>query len=240
MLTGSFYVSGNGCLAFFHQAVYDFIEQVVNELAEKKVTQRSLQAAQRREELLGAAKKLFAEHGYHATSTRSINQEIGMADGLMYHYFPGGKQEILDTIIQEDIRKKTELAKEAISSIQPCQTIDALLYTLGRSIIKHSAHDEQLMVIFMREGRMIIDLYREQIKGHLLHMFQDIKELFPPYIDNGVVRKLDPGMMAIQFLSMFNMYMMKIILFGPDSDYPLREEDMLRNIVEHTLQTWQH
>ncbi|NGX99115.1 MAG: helix-turn-helix transcriptional regulator, partial [Candidatus Afipia apatlaquensis] len=34
------------------------------------------------------------------TSTKEINRAIGMADGLMYYYFPEGKQQILDAVIQ--------------------------------------------------------------------------------------------------------------------------------------------
>ncbi|MGA9173636.1 MAG: helix-turn-helix domain-containing protein [Thermoactinomyces sp.] len=52
------------------------------------MTSRDLQAAKRRKQLLEAAKKLFAEKGYHNTSTKEINRAIGMADGLIYHYFP--------------------------------------------------------------------------------------------------------------------------------------------------------
>jgi len=67
-----------------------------------KANMRQEQAAETRRNLLDAAQKLFAENGYSATPVRSINRKIGMADGLLYHYFPGGKKEILQVIILEN------------------------------------------------------------------------------------------------------------------------------------------
>ena len=60
-----------------------------------------MQAAERREQIFQGAKELFGEHGFHGTSMRMINKHVGITDGLLYHYFPGGKQEILETIFAE-------------------------------------------------------------------------------------------------------------------------------------------
>ena len=42
----------------------------------KRMTSRQLQAIERRQQLLDAAKKLFAKNGYYNTSVRSITQFI--------------------------------------------------------------------------------------------------------------------------------------------------------------------
>jgi AcrR family transcriptional regulator len=53
---------------------------------------RQRRAAERREEtrerLLAAALEVFAEQGYHAGTTKTITQRAGVADGLLFHYFP--------------------------------------------------------------------------------------------------------------------------------------------------------
>lgn len=58
---------------------------------------------QQREHILDVARDLFAQNGYEATTTRQLNKAVGIADGLMYYYFPHGKQEILDTIVRQGI-----------------------------------------------------------------------------------------------------------------------------------------
>ena len=73
--------------------------------ATEKMTMRQEQAAETRRKLLDSAKKLFAERGYSATPIRLINGDIGMADGLLYHYFPGGKKEILQVLVRENFEQ---------------------------------------------------------------------------------------------------------------------------------------
>jgi hypothetical protein len=46
-------------------------------------------------DVLLAAIELFAERGYHATTTRDIAARVGMSTGAMYAYFPS-KKELLD------------------------------------------------------------------------------------------------------------------------------------------------
>lgn len=66
---------------------------------------RQKKAAQTRKTLLDAARKLFAQHGYAGTSMRAISRNAGMADGLMYHYFPGGKKELFQVILKESLEQ---------------------------------------------------------------------------------------------------------------------------------------
>ena len=71
----------------------------------EKKSMRQEQAAETRRNLLDAALKLFAENGYDATPVRSINYQAGVADGLLYHYFPEGKKEILQVLVIEQIEQ---------------------------------------------------------------------------------------------------------------------------------------
>ena len=49
---------------------------------------RQHQAQARREQILEAAVRLFAQYGYDGTSTRQIAQEVHITEGLIFHYFP--------------------------------------------------------------------------------------------------------------------------------------------------------
>lgn len=49
---------------------------------------RRQQPEQRREEIVQAAIRLFCEKGYEGTTIRDIAREVGVAEGLIYHYFP--------------------------------------------------------------------------------------------------------------------------------------------------------
>lgn len=59
-----------------------------------KATAAETRPDNRREELLLAAARLFAQHGFEATSMRDIAREVGMLAGSMYYHFPS-KEELV-------------------------------------------------------------------------------------------------------------------------------------------------
>src|SRR5215216_2715804 len=71
-----------------------------NTPTERRPTARQRLAAARREQILETALKLFAERGFDATSTKQIAKEVGVAEGLIFHYFPT-KASLLTAILQD-------------------------------------------------------------------------------------------------------------------------------------------
>jgi AcrR family transcriptional regulator len=53
---------------------------------------------QKKQLIIDTALKLFAEHGFHATSISQIAKKAGISKGLTYNYF-NSKKEILDEIV---------------------------------------------------------------------------------------------------------------------------------------------
>ncbi|MDD6039293.1 MAG: TetR/AcrR family transcriptional regulator [bacterium] len=54
---------------------------------------------ERRKEIIGAARQLFIDKGYDATSTTDIMKAVGIAKGTLYYHF-SSKEEILDALIE--------------------------------------------------------------------------------------------------------------------------------------------
>jgi AcrR family transcriptional regulator len=66
----------------------------------KSLTQRDLQAARRRNQLLDIALALFAERGVENISIKDLAAEAEIAPGLIYHYFHS-KDDLLDAVFQQ-------------------------------------------------------------------------------------------------------------------------------------------
>jgi AcrR family transcriptional regulator len=66
----------------------------------RQPTVRQRQAAARQKQILKTALKLFAAQGFDATSTRQIAKEAGIAEGLIFHYFPT-KASLLTAILED-------------------------------------------------------------------------------------------------------------------------------------------
>lgn len=62
-------------------------------------TKREQQAEQRRIQLIDAALELFSERGIEATRVSDIARAAGVAQGLLYHYFPS-KDALVAAIIE--------------------------------------------------------------------------------------------------------------------------------------------
>ena len=56
------------------------------------ITPRRQQKEERREQILDAAVRVFSEKGFAGASMRDISREVGVTEGLIYHYFEGKDQ----------------------------------------------------------------------------------------------------------------------------------------------------
>ena len=65
------------------------------------VVTRKEQATQSRAKLVRIAQQLFIAQGYDATPVSQILAEAGMARGALYHYFPNGKEQLFEAVIDE-------------------------------------------------------------------------------------------------------------------------------------------
>ena len=65
----------------------------------------------RRQEILDVARRHFADKGYENTSVRAIIDEIGIAKGTFYHYFPS-KLAVIDALVDG-------ILEESLGAMEP-------------------------------------------------------------------------------------------------------------------------
>ena len=73
---------------------------------------RAAQAERTRRQILETAQRLFAEHGYDATSLQMIADEMGLTKAAVYYHFPA-KSEILQAAMRPGIEWVSLLLDEA-------------------------------------------------------------------------------------------------------------------------------
>ncbi len=71
---------------------------------------------QQRQNIIAVSRELFTEKGYTETSTREINERAGIAEGLLYYYFPKGKRQLLDVIVHEGVEDRVRVAENLTAS----------------------------------------------------------------------------------------------------------------------------
>lgn len=116
-----------------------------NEHAQKSRRERSKQ--EKLERIEAAARRLFAERGFEATTTRDIAEEAGIATGTLFVYFPE-KLDLLVHIYRCDIERVTEAELDALEPGVPldeaCARVFEALYDFYRA-------DTRLARTFVKE-----------------------------------------------------------------------------------------
>jgi AcrR family transcriptional regulator len=104
-------------------------------------------AAERQGQILAAARTLFAERGFHATTTRDLAAAADINDALIYRYFPD-KQAILAALIDEAIAVFQDLPKSPEQAGLP---LDSLLELMGTAFVNAIRDNLDLVTILIGE-----------------------------------------------------------------------------------------
>jgi AcrR family transcriptional regulator len=76
-----------------------------------------LKAPERREQLMEVAARLFAEHGYDATTTAAIAEAAGITEPVLYRHFEN-KKDMFKAILRDATERMISYWHEVISGIQ--------------------------------------------------------------------------------------------------------------------------
>ncbi|TYP76601.1 TetR/AcrR family transcriptional regulator [Paenibacillus methanolicus] len=197
---------------------------------------RQEQAAETREKLLRTAKALFAQNGYHGTPVRAINREIGMADGILYHYFPGGKREMLGVLLQEIFIEKGKLIEASSEELDNLPLKEALELISSR-LTKLFLEDKDFMRILFREHE-VLDIEGAVLLSKLIverHTW--FASMLESRHERGEIRKMDFLFAAKQFISMNLLYVVSSIIGINFTGTEDLTEYRLRAIA-HTVDLW--
>ncbi len=197
---------------------------------------RQIQAAETRRKILQQAKILFFREGYHKTTVRSIHRALNMADGILYHYFPGGKRELLTVLIQEGFEEQLGKLNSSNSDLESLPLKEALkkIYELGNELF---TGDIELMRILFRES----DVMELSETIHLSNLLHERLQWFAGFLqrryEKGEVRKMNFEIAARQFMSMsIQDIVSKLINIELLSDL---SRDITRDqIIDHMLDLW--
>ena len=110
-------------------------------------TDRAAAQAEKRQVLLDAAVRVFAEKGYHASRVGDIAEEAGVAYGLLYHYF-ASKEELLETVFRETWSQLLEAFARVGESDEPAHE---QLRQVAAILLRSWRRDPDLVRVLVRE-----------------------------------------------------------------------------------------
>ena len=163
-----------------------------------KVPQRMSPDA-RRAQLLAVALDLFAERGYHATSITHIIEKASVARGTFYQYFRS-KQEIFDDLLDQ-LFEQVSSAVSPIAIASPEQIAVAVRANI-EGLCRRLQENLPMGRVLLEQAVGINEAGREQLRAFYQRVLDRIERAVSVGQKLGVVRRGDPGLIAIFLLAM--------------------------------------
>lgn len=140
---------------------------------------------QRESDIIEAATRLFADEGFHGTSTRKIAAAAGVSEGTLFHYF-STKNVLLLAILDHFYNHLCDSAQEGIQDIMG--TRDRLLF-LARNHLRSLMENQALMMRLIQVYLSVDANYYKDYKNSPLHDFNyRYTRIFDNVIHEGMER----------------------------------------------------
>jgi AcrR family transcriptional regulator len=131
-------------------------------------------------EILSAAARAFAEHGYHGMSMRDLAKATGRAPATLYNYFDS-KEELLFTLQRDSFDALIAGAEHALAGVvDPGARLDAFV----TSHVRYFAANPDVMRVLVHEAAALPPPHRGDIRARKQRYFD---------IGHSIVRDLVNG-----------------------------------------------
>jgi AcrR family transcriptional regulator len=197
----------------------------------RRPTARQRQAAARRKEILKTALGLFAAQGFDATSTRQIAKEAGIAEGLIFHYFPT-KAGLLTAILED----RLEGGRAFRSRLRPLledaggKPASEVLRAVASGWLAALRRDEEIVVVLFTTAQTNAEV-RQAWRGLIREGTELLTGYLAARVEAGELRKDLPletaGTMFVSSLIIFFLVHRDL----PDPEWHERSEDHARELI---------
>jgi TetR/AcrR family transcriptional regulator, fatty acid metabolism regulator protein len=146
---------------------------------------RSAATGDKREAIMRAATKVFAQSGYFNSKVADVAREAGVADGTVYLYFKS-KEEILRSIFE---RNTSEAVREGRAELARIADPREKLRRIARQHLERLGADRDLAIVFQVELRGTTKFMEEFSAAGLAEYLGLIREVFEEGQAAGVFRR---------------------------------------------------
>jgi AcrR family transcriptional regulator len=137
----------------------------------------------RADEIIDAAARVFAERGYHGTTTQAIADVLGMRQASLYYYFPS-KEAALEEVCARGTDGFVEAAERVmLRDVPPLEKLELL-------IAAHLAPVETMpdyVRVFINERRYLPDASRRRVGRKSRRIERVFEQVIQAGIDDGSI-----------------------------------------------------
>jgi AcrR family transcriptional regulator len=156
-------------------------------------------AENKKNEIIDAALKLFAQQGYHSTTLDEVATVIGVSKATLYYYFRN-KEEIIRAILHRSLDRMKQTLEIRKS---PLSTREKLRQFIEYHVVFASDNAELANITF-EQLNILPKRSREVVKRKQREVVTFLQNLLQQGIDEGIVSIDDTKMAAFAIIGMCN------------------------------------
>lgn len=115
-------------------------------------------APDKRERILRAAIKVFAQNGFYATRVSEIAKAAGVADGTIYLYFKN-KDDVLISIFEQGIKSLLGILREIAASDEPIEDRLKHIIELQLGLLEDKRDLAEVITVNLRQSSTLLKQY---------------------------------------------------------------------------------
>jgi|SRR5688572_19741695 AcrR family transcriptional regulator len=185
-------------------------------------------AAQRKEQIVLAAMRCFAERGFEGTTTRMLARAAGVSEGLIFRHFPT-KKSLYRAIIARRIA-------ESPSGMMPAEAAArnddrAVLSSIASTLVARVSQDPSFMRLMFFSALEGAPLSRMFYQARVRRVRSFLATYLERRMNEGALRVADPVAVAGAFMGMVANYIQQKHLFRVPVSR-LAVDDLVRTWVD--------
>lgn len=121
-------------------------------------TSNKKRGGDKRERILQAATKVFAQKGFYATRVSEIAKAAGVADGTIYLYFEN-KDDVLISIFEDRISRLLEILQGVVESEAPVEERVRKIVELQLGLLEGQRDLAEVITVNLRQSSRLLKQY---------------------------------------------------------------------------------
>jgi AcrR family transcriptional regulator len=201
-----------------------------NQEANKKESSSNRTVKNRRQDILEAGLKLFAEKGYNGSTTAEIARAAGVAEGTIFRHFPTKKDLLIAVLEPKVLEGLVQLNKEH-SEDTPTEFFRCFL----RNRLELIKKNESLIRLMFAEAQYHIEVREALFNGIIGQAISITKPWFEKGVERGDFR-------ALPFLPTMRSFMGMVMIYGLFGHVfiGLSPEKTIKEATDHILDLFLH
>jgi AcrR family transcriptional regulator len=128
---------------------------------------------ERREQVIAAAVKEFAAHGFHAASTSSIAKRAGISQPYIYALFPNKHQLFL--AVHEHVVDR--IRRAFMDAARGGATAEERLHAMGAAYMELLANRDEILCQMQAHAAAGDPALRDPIRKEFMRLFEDVRRM---------------------------------------------------------------